>query len=146
MKIDADFAFKIRQALNEGADRLDYKTQLKLENARKAALARFDAKAAATVTAPATQLVLAGASVGRGDGRWEPLGWVHRLGLLAPLLALIVGVAAIQQWREAQRIKDLADIDFAVLLDDVPLEAYADKGFGRFMQQQGQQGAPSARQ
>ncbi len=129
MKIDTDFAFKIRQALNEGADQIDYKTQFKLQQARKAALARFDASGAQTVSLAATELVLADSA----GGLWS---WVHRLGLLVPLAALVIGVAGIHQWRETQRINDQADIDFAVLLDDGPLEAYADKGFGRFIQQE----------
>lgn len=128
MKNEADFAFRIRQALNEGAERLDYRTQLRLEQVRKAALAHYDANRGA-VRAPVTELVLADSA----GGVWH---WMHRAGLIAPLLVMVIGFVGIYQWREAQRISYLADIDFAVLLDDGPLEAYADKGFGAFIQQE----------
>jgi hypothetical protein len=128
MNNEADFAFRIRQALNEGAERLDYKTQLRLEQARKAALARFDARRGAK-RVPATELVLADSA----GGTWT---WLQRLGLIAPLFVMVIGFAGIYQWREAQRISYLADIDFAVLLDDGPIEAYADQGFGAFIQQE----------
>lgn len=126
MKIDPDFAFKIRQALNDGADRLDERTLLKLKQARKAALTRFNA----TPSAVAVPVAVFEDSTG---GVW---GWMHRVGLAIPLLALVIGFISIYQWREAQRIDYLTDIDFAVLLDDGPLDAYADKGFGRFIQQE----------
>lgn len=128
MKNETDFAFQIRQALNEGAERLDYKTRLRLEQARKAALAHFDASRGA-VRSPAAGLVLADSA----GGMWH---WLQRAGLIAPLFVMVVGFVSIQQWREAQRISYLADIDFAVLLDDGPLEAYADQGFGAFIQQE----------
>jgi len=55
-------------------------------------------------------------------------------GLVAPLLALAVGFVAISQWQEQLEIERLAALDFAVLLDDGPLEAYADRGFGVLLQ------------
>ncbi|MFN9572973.1 MAG: DUF3619 family protein, partial [Betaproteobacteria bacterium] len=55
-------------------------------------------------------------------------------GRVAPLVALAVGFVGIYQWHQYQRIASLADIDFAVLLDEHPLEAYADRGFGLFLQ------------
>jgi hypothetical protein len=60
--------------------------------------------------------------------------WAHRLGLAAPLLAVVIGFVAIYQWQHEQRINQLADIDFAVLLDEAPIDAYADKGFGALLQ------------
>ena len=128
MKNETDFAFRIRQALNEGAERMDYKTQLRLDQARKAALARYDANQGAA-RASATELVL----IDSAGGMWS---WMQRVGLIAPLLVMVIGFAGIYQWREAQRISYLADIDFAVLLDDGPLEAYADQGFGAFIEQE----------
>jgi hypothetical protein len=55
------------------------------------------------------------------------------LGLAAPAIALVVGFIAIYQWQQPQapeRISDLAAMDFAVLMDETPIGAYADKGFG----------------
>ena len=51
-------------------------------------------------------------------------------------VALIVGFIAIYQWQQPQtqeRISDLAAMDFAVLMDETPIGAYADKGFGALL-------------
>jgi hypothetical protein len=123
-----EFGYRIRQALNEGADRLDYRTTYRLEQARRKALAAHRAE-----TAPAWRpiLVPAGAPGFEDEGR---VGWAHRLGIAAPLLALAIGFVAIYQWQHERRINELADIDFAVLLDEAPIDAYADKGFGALLQ------------
>ena len=58
-------------------------------------------------------------------------GWV------APLLALAIGFVAISQWQEELEIKRLAALDFAVLLDEGPLDAYAGQVFGVLLQDEG---------
>lgn len=125
---DNEFGYRIRQALNEGADRLDYATAYRLEQARRKAVAAHRAQ-----DAPAFRpALLTGGGPTFGDP--ERFGWAQRLGLAAPLLALAIGFVAIYQWQHEQRINHLADIDFAVLLDDAPIDAYADKGFGALLQ------------
>jgi hypothetical protein len=63
----------------------------------------------------------------------EHSSWLHRVGLAAPLLALTIGFVSIYEYQESQRIAEIANMDFAVLLDDVPIETYADKGFGALL-------------
>jgi hypothetical protein len=46
----------------------------------------------------------------------------------------VIGFIGIYQWQHDQHISQLADIDFAVLLDEGPIDAYADKGFGALLQ------------
>jgi uncharacterized protein DUF3619 len=124
-----EFGYRIRQALNEGADRLDYKTVFRLEQARAKAVAALRGTPALgwnPVLAPA-----AASSFGE-----SPVGWAQRLGLAAPLAALIIGFVGIYQWQYEQRIAQMADIDFAMLLDDTPIDAYADKGFGTLLSTQ----------
>jgi hypothetical protein len=126
-----EFGFRVRQALNEGAERLDYRTVLRLEQARAAALARQRHAGPATVRVPALQLATAGAPPIDDGGR--PSAWLRGLGLAAPLLLLAAGFVAIGQWQNELEIKRLAALDFAVLLDDGPIEAYADRGFGALL-------------
>ena len=126
-----EFGFRVRQALNEGADRLDYKTVLRLEQARSAALAHQRHAGPATVRLPALQLATAGPAVGDGGGPW---GWLRGAGWIAPLVAVAIGFVAISHWQEELEIERLAALDFAVLLDDGPLEAYSDQGFGLLLQ------------
>jgi len=127
-----EFGIRIRQALNDGAERLDYRTVLRLEQARSAALARQRRTGPATVRLPALQAAAAGAPpLDEGGLGW---GWLRGAGLVAPLLALAIGFVAISQWQEELEIERLAALDFAVLLDDGPLETYADRGFGLLLQ------------
>ena len=124
---EKEFGYQIRQALNEAAAGLDYKTTYRLEQARAAALLRHREPATASAWSPAVQTAGARSSEG------SRLGWFGGLGLAAPAIALVVGFIAIYQWQQPQapeRISDLAAMDFAVLMDETPIGAYADKGFG----------------
>ena len=126
---EKEFGYQIRQALNEAASRLDYKTALRLEQARAAALSRHREPATARPWNLATQT-----AGGRSSAASSGLGWFGSMGLAAPLVALAVGFVGIYQWQQQQaqeqRISDLAAMDFAVLMDETPIGAYADKGFG----------------
>jgi len=44
----------------------------------------------------------------------------------------------IGQWQQQLEIERLAALDFAVLLDEAPLEAYADRSFGVLLQDERQ--------
>jgi hypothetical protein len=124
-----EFGYRVRQALNEGAASLDYTTAYRLEKARLAALARHRTPKAAAVWVPVPQT----AGVPSFETR-SGSGWLRGLGLVTPLVALIIGFIGIYQWQEERRISELADLDFAVLLDEVPIGAYADKGFSVLLQ------------
>ena len=123
---EKEFGYQIRQALNEAAAGLDYKTTYRLEQARAAALARHREPATSPAWNPALQ------TAGSADGG-SRLGWFGGFGLAAPTVALIAGFIGIYQWQQQQlpeRMSDLAAMDFAVLMDETPIGAYADKGFG----------------
>jgi hypothetical protein len=120
-----EFGYRVRQALNEATQRLDYRTTYRLEQARSAALARQRDPGAAPAWVAVPQTA-GGPSLDAGWGS----NWLRGIGLLAPLVALVIGFVGIHQWQEDRRISELADLDFAVLLDEVPIGAYADKGFG----------------
>ncbi|MCS0465728.1 DUF3619 family protein, partial [Burkholderia mallei] len=49
---------------------------------------------------------------------------------LALLLARLIGIA---YWEDMQRTAELADIDAAMLSDDLPLTAYLDHGFNAYL-------------
>lgn len=125
---EVEFGYRVRQALNDGAERLDYKTVYRLEQARKAAVARQKQPRQAAAWVPALQVAAACTLPANGEssGFWV---WLHRMGLVAPLLALAIGFVGIYQWQRAQAIAEIAALDFAVLMDETPLEAYADQGF-----------------
>ena len=61
------------------------------------------------------------------NGVWDTVGWV------APLVVLVFGLIGIAQWQDDSRINDIAEVDAALLSDDVPPDAYADSGFMAFL-------------
>ena len=132
---ETEFAYRIRQALNEGADSISYKASMRLERARQLAVSHARGAVARpdTVRLPALQLATAsGAPIDApgGAGLWS---WLRGAGLLTPLIALVVGFVAIHHWHNQRFISELADVDFAVLLDEAPISAYADQGFGAML-------------
>jgi hypothetical protein len=64
---------------------------------------------------------------GSSNGVWDTIGWV------APLAVLVFGLIGIAQWQDDSRINDIAEVDAALLTDDVPPDAYADSGFMAFL-------------
>lgn len=129
---EAEFAYRIRQALDEGASQVDYTVGLRLEKARKRALERSNATAAAPLWVPALQLASAG---GRRESDGSPGrgSWLFRFGLVVPLVALAIGIVGIKQWQNDNLVAEVADLDFAVLLDDTPIDTYAHSGFGEYL-------------
>ncbi len=126
---EAEFAYRIRQALDEGAGRVDYTVSLRLQKARQQAVERSPARQAAPVWVPALQLSSASGLEAPGpDSRLS--SWLLRFGLAVPLLVLALGIVGIKQWQSDRMVAEVADLDFAVLLDDTPIDTYAHKGFG----------------
>ncbi|RDU96440.1 DUF3619 family protein [Trinickia dinghuensis] len=131
---ESEFAGKIRRALDESAADLPAATLDRLAGARRLALSR---KKPETVTAPAFVPVLAHAGAGAAFAppsepkrRLSPLGRVLRVW---PLVALVGGITVIAYWENLQRSAELADIDAAMLNDDLPLNAYLDHGFNAYL-------------
>jgi hypothetical protein len=58
---------------------------------------------------------------------------LRKLALAWPVLALVIGLAGIAWWEDHQRTAELADIDAAMLSDDLPLNAYLDHGFNAYL-------------
>jgi len=77
---------------------------------------------------PKTSLALTGPE-SEGLGLWSVLGSA------LPLVALLVGLTTVQ-WLDRQEIvSELAEIDTALLVDDLPPAAYSDPGFVQFLRQ-----------
>jgi hypothetical protein len=60
-------------------------------------------------------------------------GWWTRIGSVVPLVALVAGLVAISVMQEKNRTDELAEIDSALLTDDLPPAAYTDPGFAQFL-------------
>jgi hypothetical protein len=130
------FAEQIRLALEESTERLPYRVTYRLQSARLAALSRM----AEPREVPEEALALPSASGGgtlalggapdrdRFPARWGRLA----MGMLSALV-VAGGLFVISEWAEMDQADEAADIDLAVLTDDVPISAYADRGFGVFI-------------
>jgi len=125
---DLNFAYKVRHALNEKLDDLPASTTDRLALARKAALSRK--KADAPVKVLARQNVLAGIAT---NFFAEPMAWLTRMSVVIPLLLLVAGLTGIYQFEQEQRVAELAELDAAVLSDELPLSAYMDHGFNAYL-------------
>ena len=120
----------VRRALDARAEHLPYRVTHRLELARERALKRLPASVAQTAPVHQAELALAG---GPAPRRAEPgLPW-RLAATMVPAALLVVGLLALSHWNEVLRTREVADLDTAVLLDDVPIAAYADKGFGVFL-------------
>lgn len=122
------FARRVCQALDGASQGLPGATLERLALARKAALR------AQTVPqlrmAPAAALATAGPS--SSGGRFG----FGRAGLVFSSIVLVGAcLAGLYQFEQDRRIEELADVDSAVLNDDLPIAAYADHGFNAFIKQ-----------
>ena len=113
---EMQFGNRIRQALNQGL-RLNATQAERLHAARERALA-------ARRPEPVGALAWADNVLG-GFGGWSGVS----LRLVAPLAALVVSVAALQTWQQNRVISDIEEIDSMLLTDDLPIDAYLDRGF-----------------
>lgn len=118
---ELQFAYKIKQKLNNDGARLPVATEERLRAARERALGQQ--------RQPAARLATAGVPTSLG------FGW---LGQLAPLLVLVGGLVAMNYWHQTQQTLEIADVDTQMLADELPPHAYLDKGFGAWLTRQGQ--------
>lgn len=125
---DINLAYKVRHALNENLDALSPEITSQLNSARSIALSRK--KSDAPLRTFNIQSVVAG-NVGNFLNR--PFSWLGRIGLALPLLAFIVGLVGIYEFEQQQHIFETAEIDAAVLSDELPLIAYLDHGFNAYL-------------
>lgn len=148
------FTSSIRQALDESAERLPLRVTHRLEQARKAALARAPERVAAQALAgglssrPFVGLAAAGAggslSAGALPGSWavsrhdadgdRPPFVAWRLAaIVVPVAVLVAGLIAFSELDARRDADEVAELEAAVLSDDVPIAAYADRGFGVYL-------------
>ncbi|WP_114662228.1 DUF3619 family protein [Polynucleobacter necessarius] len=111
--------------LNQGAQALPIGIKDRLHAARMKALSVRKAE-----KVRAQKAVFAG-SIGNytssSNGIWDTASWV------APLMVLVFGLIGIAHWQNDSRLTDTAEVDVALLTDDVPPDAYADSGFLAFL-------------
>ena len=113
---EQQFAYRVRQVLNEGSDSLAPRISARLQAARRRA-----------VDASAGRMTLIRLSlVGNTD-------WTEgaRVGVrtLVMALALSFGAISTYYWHQFNEAAENAELDSALLADDLPPDAYMDTGF-----------------
>jgi len=118
---EQQIAYRIKQLLNRGLD-LDAGKLARLKAAREAALVRQRVESRVPAWAWADNVI------GKSGG---PSALIPRL--LLPMAVLILGLIAVNQWRDTQVAAEIEEIDAGVLTSDLPLDAYLDKGFDAWL-------------
>lgn len=126
------FALRVTARLSSGTDALPYDISERLRASRMQALAKRKVTVPVRRTAPAAVVVNAGstATLGRGG---EGGSWWNALVSAVPLLALVVGLVVINIAQDERIANDVAEVDAALLTDDLPPAAYSDPGFVQFL-------------
>jgi Protein of unknown function (DUF3619) len=111
---------QLRHLLNQGIS-VRPEVAARLQEARAQALARQRPE-------PAPVLAWADNVVGNLGG-WVGLA----LRVLLPLALLAGSGAALYSWQQKQRAAELEEIDSQLLTDDLPIDAYLDRGFQNWL-------------
>lgn len=155
--LQARFALKVTARLDGAVTGVphDIAERLRIARAQAVAGARLATQPAAAPVGVETAIfspALAGASAAgtpAGGFQWRhdhgraadhgrklddsPLSWGWRLAGLLPVLALVVGLYGVSVWKEQAEVQAAAEVDTALLTDDLPPEAYRDPGFEEFL-------------
>ena len=78
-------------------------------------------------------IVNAGGSAALSWGSNDGVSWWARIGSVVPLVALVVGLLAINSIQSDNRDQEVAEVDAALLTDELPPAAFADPGFIQFL-------------
>lgn len=124
--LEGQFAQRLTAHLSGGAQALPHDIAERLRFSRERALA---SRRAAAALAAAPVVVHAGRAAALGS---PPSLWLRLVSAL-PLAMLVAGLVFIQHHHDLQQIEVAAEIDSALLADDLPPAAYGDPGFSEFL-------------
>ena len=124
--LEEQFGRRVASRLSAGNLELSHEVSERLRAARVQAVARRKAVPELRI-APA--VVSNGRTATLGGAGW----WWTRIGSVVPLIALVAGLMVISVLQEDNRANELAEVDSALLTDDLPPAAYTDPGFAQFL-------------
>lgn len=123
---ESRFARSIAACLSEGTQTIapDVAERLRFSREKALTIARRAREESQGVGVTASGAAIAGFSQSR---------WWLRLASVLPLVALVGGLVLIQDWQNRTQISVAAEVDEALLGDDLPINAYRDPGFWEFL-------------
>ena len=117
--------------LSRGCETLPHDITERLRFARERALAAIPQRQTAAVALATTPVLgLTGRSAVLGGG--PPSFWLRLVSVL-PLAMLVAGLVFIERHNHWQQIEAAADVDSALLADDLPPAAYGDPAFLEYL-------------
>lgn len=121
------FGLRVAARLSDATDELPHHISERLRAARVQALGKR--KVQSRTVASVNQ---SGGAATLGFGSDHLNGW-DRVAAALPLLALVLGLVVITNIQNDRRANEIAEIDSALLTDDLPPTAYADPGFIQYL-------------
>lgn len=125
---------RVAARLSQGTAGLPYEVSERLRAARTQALAQR--KRSVGLRTAATVSASGGAATITGDEKFSL--WQMAASAL-PIIALVAGLVFIHVVQNERRANEVAEVDAALLTDDLPPAAYADPGFIQFVKQSGKE-------
>ncbi len=119
-----ELAHKIGQTLDRGTENLDRGVRDRLQTARQRALSR-------------QKVAIAGLSLA-GLGHFASEVLLPQARILAMLSTLVLGVIGTYYWNNFQQATENAEVDSELLADDLPINAYLDRGFRAWLEHSSQ--------
>ena len=130
--VQARFALRVAAKLTERSGDLGPDLNERLRFAREKAIGR--ARATRSAAATLVGVSHSGAAIlGRAGSGW----WLKAASVL-PMFALAAGLFLIQRSQDNMQISTAAEVDAALLADDLPPSAYSDVGFAEFLKTPGE--------
>jgi len=129
--LESRFGMLVSARLSEGTERLPHDVTERLRHARQVALSHHQTASSVQVNAAGTGLSSAATLSFGGGGKGK--SWWTSLTALVPLAALLLGLGLIEHFHVQDQIAAAAEVDAALLSDDLPPAAYSDPGFVEFL-------------
>jgi hypothetical protein len=127
--LESRFAKRVSARLSQSAGEVPHDVSERLRVARERAMEHARrATQSPTRIASSAGVSVSGQAVLHGGPGW---GW--RLASLVPVVAMVAGLLLVQSQQDADQTLAAADIDAALLSDDLPPDAYSDAGFVEYL-------------
>jgi hypothetical protein len=123
------FGRRVAARLESGARELPHDIGERLRAARVQAVSR---RKVAALQVRSGVVVSGGGTASLGGDGDQP-SWWQRIAAVLPLLALVAGLIVIHVVQNDRRARELAEVDAALLTDELPPAAYADPGFVQYL-------------
>jgi hypothetical protein len=126
------FGLKIAAHLSSGSAELPHDISERLRVARQQAVTVRKRAQIVPVLESSTAIYGSGGSASMGFDDESSNFW-SRIATFLPFIALVAGLITISLVQNDMRANELAEVDTALLVDDLPPAAYADAGFAQFL-------------